>query len=145
MSASRGKQSALPPMSDVAADLRDGADLGDLAAALGVTREHLRYRLNEAGWGTRGVAFADGAREVPLPTFVRGDLTWMDDAVCASTDPALFFPASGVVPAAALRVCAGCPVKQKCLDYSLDNGFDDGLFGGVVPRKRKKLRKGQAA
>ena len=46
---------------------------------------------------------------------------WRDDAVCATTDPDLFFPESRDVRAErqAKKICAGCPVVQDCLEFLL--------------------------
>ena len=38
------------------------------------------------------------------------------------------------------RICAGCPVKQECLEYSLHHSVQ-GYWAGTTPRKRQELRK----
>lgn len=69
---------------------------------------------------------------------------WRDRAACRDTDPELFFPISEIGPGArqaarAKAVCAGCPVRQRCLDFALDNGLDHGVFGGTTERERREL------
>lgn len=148
MSAMRGKRSALPPMSDVAADLREGVDLGDLATALGVTHEQLRHRLNKGGWGGDGHPMTpeptDPLREA-LATFLRGDLSWQDEASCAQIGGDVWYPDKGAVPFAGKRTCAACPVREECLEYALDNDEKWGTWGGLSPRERRKLKKERAA
>jgi hypothetical protein len=39
----------------------------------------------------------------------------------------------------AKRVCTGCPVKIECLAAALDNGGEDGVWGGMTDGERKKL------
>src|SRR5690349_16680836 len=52
------------------------------------------------------------------------DTDWHLDAVCATTDPELFFPNDGDRHAArrARELCATCPVAQQCLEFALSNG-----------------------
>jgi WhiB family redox-sensing transcriptional regulator len=49
--------------------------------------------------------------------------------------------------AAALSVCARCPVRTECLELSLRNWRvgQHGVWGGTVPPERQELRSGRAA
>ncbi len=49
--------------------------------------------------------------------------------------------------AAALSVCARCPVRTECLELSLRNWRvgQHGVWGGTVPPERQELRAGRAA
>lgn len=40
---------------------------------------------------------------------------------------------------AALLLCAICPVRDDCLDYSLVNHIEYGIWGGLNYRKRRKI------
>ena len=69
---------------------------------------------------------------------------WLFRAACQDEDPELFFPISEVGPGArqvaqAKAVCARCPVREACLSYALDNGLDNGVFGGTTEVERRKL------
>ena len=66
--------------------------------------------------------------------------TWMALAKCRDMDPSLFFPSDAVDERAAQRICAVCPVKIPCLEYSLDNRIDDGVWGGRSERERRLLQ-----
>jgi hypothetical protein len=72
------------------------------------------------------------------------------DAICAQTDPESFFPARGGSTREAKRVCIGsktkegCPARERCLKYALDNDERFGVWGGLSERERRKLKK-QAA
>lgn len=68
---------------------------------------------------------------------------WMDDALCAQTDPELFFPVQGGGSADAKRICAECPVAAMCLDYAMRVPSEDdywGVFGGLTAAERRALR-----
>jgi WhiB family redox-sensing transcriptional regulator len=72
--------------------------------------------------------------------------SWTRDAACRDVDPETFFPVSEVGPGArqvaeAKAVCARCPVREACLAFALDEGLDDGVFGGLTPTERCKLRR----
>lgn len=69
---------------------------------------------------------------------------WMNDGVCASVDPDLWYPETGVF-AHAKRVCNGCPVKAECLEYALDNSERWGIWGGTSEHERRALLKARAA
>jgi len=69
---------------------------------------------------------------------------WRHRAACRDEDPELFFPISEVGPGArqtaeAKAVCARCPVREQCLRHALDNGLNDGIFGGTTERERRAL------
>ncbi|MBT2477596.1 WhiB family transcriptional regulator [Streptomyces sp. ISL-94] len=67
---------------------------------------------------------------------------WMDAALCAQTDPDLFFPEKGGSYQTANKVCASCPVRRQCADYAqiaergLSYPYRHGAWGGTSPRKR---------
>ena len=65
-------------------------------------------------------------------------LDWMALSACQYTDPELFFPAGGEVRTAR-RICQGCEVWAECLRYALENGFSDGVWGGLSERQRRAL------
>lgn len=64
---------------------------------------------------------------------------WMDDALCAQTDPEAFFPEKGGSTKPAKNICAGCTVAAECLTYALDHNERFGIWGGVSERDRRKL------
>lgn len=40
----------------------------------------------------------------------------------------------------AKRLCEACPVKSECLAYALANPELHGIWGGLTPRERSRLR-----
>lgn len=40
----------------------------------------------------------------------------------------------------AKRLCKTCPVQNECLAYALANAELQGIWGGLTPRERTKLR-----
>jgi WhiB family redox-sensing transcriptional regulator len=65
---------------------------------------------------------------------------WSEGAVCAQTDPEVFYPDKGGSTTAAKRICRGCPVMAECLQYAVDNRETFGVWGGLSPRERQALR-----
>jgi WhiB family transcriptional regulator, redox-sensing transcriptional regulator len=68
---------------------------------------------------------------------------WRSSAACAGSDSDVFFPAvedeAGV--AAAKEICAACPVREVCLQYSLSTNQSDGVWGGLDAQERRRLRR----
>ncbi|OKJ52494.1 transcriptional regulator [Streptomyces sp. CB02009] len=66
---------------------------------------------------------------------------------CAELDPELFFPerVNSVSTHDAKATCAGCPVRQACMNWALDNGEEYGVWGGLDERERRALRRARTA
>ncbi|WP_353050494.1 WhiB family transcriptional regulator [Cellulosimicrobium sp. Marseille-Q4280] len=65
-----------------------------------------------------------------------GQESWQDEALCAQTDPELFFPQKGGSTAEAKKVCRQCPVVDECLEWAIDAGEEHGVWGGMSERER---------
>lgn len=77
---------------------------------------------------------------------------WRSAGACVSADPDLFFPISMKGPGEkqigqAKAICAGCQVKQECLDFAMTHDLPYGIWGGSTPedRQRERRRKRRAA
>lgn len=56
---------------------------------------------------------------------------WRDKAVCRSTDPEMWFPASSNSDTAAARAgCIRCPVRWQCGAEALKSGQTEGIWAG---------------
>lgn len=66
---------------------------------------------------------------------------WRDDALCAQVDPELFYPDEGQSPRTPKRVCAGCPVRDECLQWALAQDVRGGIWGGASDRERRRMRR----
>ncbi len=75
----------------------------------------------------------------PLPSSPALDPEWMQDGVCRYTDPEVFYPVKGQPSSSPRRICASCPVQQRCLQWALTLGDDYGIWGGRTARERKAL------
>lgn len=72
-------------------------------------------------------------------------LTWQDDALCAQVSQEMFFPTKGGSTRDAKRICGGCEVRQKCLEYALSLELNpDGIWGGTSYIERRKMRQAAA-
>jgi WhiB family transcriptional regulator, redox-sensing transcriptional regulator len=67
--------------------------------------------------------------------------TWVDLALCAQTDPEIFFPEKGGSTREAKRVCRGCEVRAECLEYALENDERFGIWGGLSERERGQVKR----
>jgi WhiB family transcriptional regulator, redox-sensing transcriptional regulator len=77
---------------------------------------------------------------------------WRSTGACLGADPDLFFPisATGLAQkqiAQAKTICAGCRVRQECLDFAMAHDQVYGIWGGTTPedRQRDRRRKRRAA
>lgn len=79
------------------------------------------------------VRFFRGAEPTPA---------WFADANCLGLDPAVFITERGESLEPARRVCAGCVVRDECLDYALTRSPRVvGVWGGTTERERRAMRK----
>lgn len=75
---------------------------------------------------------------------------WRHRAACRDEDPELFFPVGTSGPALmqiaeAKKVCRRCPVQKECLNYALETGQNDGVWGYMSEDQRRALsRKSKA-
>lgn len=71
---------------------------------------------------------------------------WRAAGACLSADPDLFFPiATGGAAVSqvtqAQRICAGCGVRQQCLEFAMQTGETYGIWGGTTPEERVRVRR----
>ena len=71
---------------------------------------------------------------------------WRHRAACREIDdPDIFFPIGTTGPALeqienAKRICMGCCVREKCLEWALSTGQDIGVWGGLSEEERKEAQ-----
>ncbi|MFJ2847021.1 WhiB family transcriptional regulator [Streptomyces griseofuscus] len=74
-------------------------------------------------------------------------MDWRHNAVCREEDPDLFFPIGNTGPALlqieeAKAVChRRCPVIEQCLQWALESGQNDGVWGGLSEDERRSLKR----
>jgi WhiB family transcriptional regulator, redox-sensing transcriptional regulator len=64
---------------------------------------------------------------------------WTSQALCAQTDPDLFFSENADDIAQAKTICGRCDVRVECLSQALDTGEPAGVWGRHDPDERRKL------
>jgi WhiB family redox-sensing transcriptional regulator len=84
-----------------------------------------------------------------VTTLAAPDKDWRARAACQYVDPDLHFPKANAPGARkqiaeAKRVCAGCPVREACLEWALVTGQTAGVWGGKSPRQRKEMHRPRA-
>ena len=69
---------------------------------------------------------------------------WHERAACRDVDnPDVFFPEAGQSSGPAKSLCAGCPVRAVCLEWSIENHrqAEFGIWGGMTEKERRAERK----
>jgi hypothetical protein len=69
--------------------------------------------------------------------------TWKQLANCKSSDPSIFFFDEDDVSTRelAMKLCGGCKVKMDCLQYALEKKEAFGIWGGMTPAERRKVKR----
>lgn len=94
----------------------------------------------------RSIVRTTSAPDAELPV----NANWRTRAACAKEDPDLFFPIGSTGPALlqieeAKAVCnRRCPVIERCLQWALESGTDDGVWGGLSEDERRALKRRSA-
>ena len=73
-------------------------------------------------------------------------MDWRHEAACRDKDPDIFFPdgsasSAPIEAAMAKAVCRNCPVMRRCLDWAIETGQADGIWGAMTVRERRKVGK----
>ncbi|HTQ93536.1 MAG TPA: WhiB family transcriptional regulator [Streptosporangiaceae bacterium] len=75
-------------------------------------------------------------------------MSWQDRAACRGVDVSLFVGPDGqrrpereAREAKAKAVCASCPVRAQCLDYTLGKSIKHGIWGGLNEEERARERR----
>ncbi|MGW5665488.1 WhiB family transcriptional regulator [Streptomyces sp. NPDC003758] len=74
---------------------------------------------------------------------------WRDRAACLRVDPDLFFPIGNSGPTLeqideAKAVCGRCPVVEQCLDWAMEVGQVEGIWGGMTESERRAMKRREA-
>lgn len=68
-------------------------------------------------------------------------LPWADQALCATSDPDLWFPEKGGPTADAIAICRTCPVIDACYQAAQEIKPQFGIWGGMTVRQLAAARK----
>ena len=80
-------------------------------------------------------------------SLINNQFGFTEQAACRGAGPDLFFLEEGQGSenhhklAQARTICFTCTVKEKCLDFALDNNIKSGIWAGTTPLQRKALRR----
>jgi len=72
---------------------------------------------------------------------ITAQTNWREEAACKGLDTSVFFPASDADAGPAKAVCAGCPVRDLCLEWAIASRQEDGVWGGLTDNERRRLRR----
>lgn len=76
---------------------------------------------------------------------------WRESSACFGLDQTIFFgPEEEQTETDAARrlrlrvargICNGCSVREECLDFALTIGERYGIWGGLLPKERRQIRR----
>jgi len=113
--------------------LAEGLDKHAIAEQPGVSLDLVYRRLR------------DGDPRHPVPRLAAeqpkgGIPEWVTTAPCGDT-PDLFFPRRAADNGPAVEVCRACTHRLPCLEWALQQDIQDGIWGGLTDRERRKLKR----
>ena len=94
------------------------------------------------------------AEQSPSLTGPLRALPWADEAVCATTDPELWFPDKGAVGYVTIdgtrehrakTLCRSCPALEPCREYAMADPSLEGIWGALSADERRALRRREAS
>jgi len=85
-------------------------------------------------------SFIDDFYRIALPTCQpEEDPSWRALSLCVVYPSVDFFDGSQQNKRKCRMICAECQVRPQCLQFSLDNGEEYGVWGGLDDVERKQL------
>jgi WhiB family transcriptional regulator, redox-sensing transcriptional regulator len=64
---------------------------------------------------------------------------WYDRAACRGVSVELFYSDREADIAEAVRICRGCPVRDRCLQVAIEHQEAFGVWGGTPERPRRRV------
>jgi len=87
---------------------------------------------------------AHGAPELPTLEQLLQRPAWMQQGLCRGMT-AVFFSTAPSNLERARAICAGCPVREECLQYALGDAELEGVWAGLTAKERRAMRRGRVA
>ena len=53
-----------------------------------------------------------------------------EEALCAQSNPELWFEEKTKLAREAISICSQCPAMEECRQFAIDNEIDYGIWGG---------------
>ena len=106
--------------------------------------EEARAGVELARWADVEWLVAPEAPAVRVLADLLSRAAWHRQAACAGQGTTELIPVRGANYDRARALCAGCPVRQECLETALADSELLGLWAGTTPDQRKAMRRGVA-
>lgn len=133
----------LPAVTELLALRETGMTDAQIGERYGCSASLVTERIGQSGFTSR----RRPAELLPV-TRVYSEQAWMERAACRELSVDGFYPemvngSTLCITKAAKAVCAGCPVREQCLEYALAGDEREGVWGGTSPRERRNMRVGR--
>jgi WhiB family redox-sensing transcriptional regulator len=79
------------------------------------------------------------SHSIPSDLLDLDERPWAGYAACRDADADLFFSTEEPEVASAVKICAGCPVRDECLEWALETRVRYGVWGGATERERRSM------
>lgn len=90
----------------------------------------------------------DPTPDARIPIRLAAVTSWRQQASCRGWPTEWWFPPRGggsaAIYARARRICGDCPVRPSCLEEALADPSLDGIWAGVAPKERSRIRTARA-
>ncbi|MDQ1510552.1 MAG: WhiB family transcriptional regulator, redox-sensing transcriptional regulator [Actinomycetota bacterium] len=74
------------------------------------------------------------------PSFLFGSEPWLAGGACRPYPTAWWFSTDLGETATAKHICAGCPVREECLEYAIERPALLGVWAATKPAERADVR-----
>jgi len=67
------------------------------------------------------------------------DQSWQQEAECLKYNTSIFYPIDEIDAEIPKKICKTCIVQAYCLEYALEKGEPEGVWGGTSERERERI------
>jgi hypothetical protein len=107
----------------------------------------LEARLSSIGGEkVTGDGICDSCGHKTCPKWCKDEIVlegWVGDGICGAVD--MFDTSTRAKRHELIDVCRRCPVRRPCAAYALAARIEEGIWGGLDPETRRRVRSGRTS